>query len=52
MALYLFSRCMDHFIEQLEDMGDLSSTNRHHIILNGHKSHVTLEVILKEKIMI
>ena len=37
------------FIEQLEDMESLSPTNKHLIILDGHKSHVTLEVILKAK---
>ena len=40
---------MDHFIEQLEAIGDLSPSNRHLVILNGHKSHVSLEVIQKAK---
>ena len=45
---YLFSRWINHFIEQLEEIGDLSSTNRQIlIILDDHKNHVTLEVIQK-----
>ena len=46
---YLFSRWMDHFIEQLEELGDLSPTNKHLILLDGYKSHVTLGVIQKAK---
>ena len=38
MTFYLFSRWMDHFIEQLEAIGDLSPSNRHLVILDGHKS--------------
>ena len=49
MTSYLFSKWMDHFIEQLEESGNLSPINRHLIILNEHKSHVTLEVIQKAK---
>ena len=45
----LFSRWMDHSIEQLENLGNLSPSNRHLILLDGHKSHVTLEVIQKVK---
>ena len=49
MTSYLFCRWMDHFIEQLEAIGDLSPSNRHLVILDGHKSHVSLEVIQKAK---
>ena len=49
MTSYLFSRWMDHFIEQLEAIGNLSPSNRHLVILDGHKSHVSLEVIQKAK---
>ena len=49
MTSYLFSRWMDHFIAQLEEIDDLSPTNKHLIILDGHKSHVTLGVIQKTK---
>ena len=38
---------MDHFIKHLEDLQLLSPSNRHLIILDGHKSHLTLEVIQK-----
>ena len=40
---------MDHFIKQLEAIGDLSPSNRHLVILDGHKSHGSLEVIQKAK---
>ena len=49
MTSYLFSRWMDHFIEQLEELGNLSPSNRHLIVLDGHKSHFTLDVIQKAK---
>ena len=49
MTSYLYSRWMDHFIEQLEAIGDLSPSNRHLVILDGHKSHVSIEVIQKAK---
>ena len=49
MTSHFFSRWMDYFIEQLEVMRDLSPFNRHVVILDGHKSHVTLEVIHKAK---
>ena len=49
MTSYLFSRWMDHFIEHLHDLQLLSPSNRHLIILDGHKSHLTLEVIQKAK---
>ena len=49
MTSYLFSRWMDHFIEQLEELGNLSPSNRHLIVLDGHKSHLTLDVIQKAK---
>ena len=47
MTSYLFSRWMDYFIENLKEMVDLSPTNRQLIILDGHKSHVTLDIIHK-----
>ena len=40
---------MDHFIQQLEELEDLSPTNRNLIILDDHKSHISLEVIKKAK---
>ena len=49
MTSYLFSKWMDHFIEQLEMMGELSSCNRHLVVLDGYKNNVTLKVIQKTK---
>ena len=46
---YHFSRWMDHFIEHLKDLQLLSPSNRHLIILDGYKSHLTLEVIQKAR---
>ena len=40
---------MDHFIEQLKESEDLSLSNKHLVILDGHKSHITLEVMHKVK---
>ena len=49
LTSYLFSRWMDHFIEQIGENREFFLFNRHLIILDGHKSHVTLEVIQKTK---
>ena len=39
----------DKFIEILEGRKLLNLTTKHMILLNGHKSHVTLQVIIKAK---
>ena len=44
-----FSKWMDFFITYHEKRGDLSLTNRMLLVFDGHKSHVTLEVLLKVK---
>ena len=45
-----FSRWMNFFLTYHENIrGDLSLTNRMLLILDSHKSHVTLEVLLKAK---
>ena len=44
-----FSRWMDFFLIYHENRGDLSLINRMLLVLDGHKSHVTLEVLLKAK---
>ena len=44
-----FSRWMDFFLTYHESRGDLSLTNRMLLVLDGHKSHVILEVLLKAK---
>ena len=52
MIFYLFLRWTDHFIQELKELGDFSQFNKHIIILDGHKSHVTLEVIKKPMNMV
>ena len=49
MDAHLFSRWMDQFIEILEDRKLFSLISRHLIVLDGYKSHVTLDVIAKAK---
>ena len=45
MNIFLFSQWIGHFIEALTTKGGIAHTNRHLMILDGHNSHVTLEVI-------
>ena len=40
---------MDHFLSKLRERGLLSSTDRHLLVLDGHKAHLTLEVVNKAK---
>jgi hypothetical protein len=47
MTGHLFEKWLTHFAEHLEKKGGLSPTNRHLLILDGHNSHVTIEVIEK-----
>ena len=44
-----FSKWMTYFIHYHETRGNLSHTKRMLLILDGHKSHITLEVLLKAK---
>ena len=44
-----FSKWMDYFLRYHEGRGDLFESNRMLLILDGHKNHVTLEVLLKAK---
>ena len=46
---YQFSTWMDHFVMVLRGKGTLSTTSRHLLILDGHKAHLTLEVLTKAK---
>jgi hypothetical protein len=44
----LFDKWISHFIAFVQNFeGDLCLTNHHLLILNGHNSHLTLNVILK-----
>jgi len=45
MTDVLFKEWMMYFLQTLSEKYGLSPSNRHLLILNGHKSHVTLEVI-------
>jgi hypothetical protein len=36
-------------VKALESRGDISPTNQHLLILDGHNSHVTLDVVYKAK---
>jgi hypothetical protein len=45
MTAYLFSTWISHFIESVSSLGGISPTRRHLLILDGHNSHVTLEVV-------
>ena len=45
MTTYLFSAWLSHFIESVKGMGGISTERRHLLILDGHNSHCTLEVV-------
>jgi len=50
MTTYLFQTWMTHFIRHVTKMYGLSQENKHLLVLDGHGSHVTLEVVLKATI--
>ena len=45
MTTYLFSAWISHFIESVRRMGAVSIDQRHLLILDGHASHITLDVV-------
>ena len=47
MTAYFFDAWMSHFIAALMKKGGISLSNRHLLILDGHCSHVTLQVVYK-----
>jgi hypothetical protein len=49
MIGFLFSAWIDHFIQSLQCSGGISPENPHLLILNGHNSHITIEVVAKAK---
>jgi hypothetical protein len=49
MIGFLFSSWIAHFVKALETCRVISPTNRHLLILDGHNSHVTLDVVYKAK---
>lgn len=44
MTTYLFSAWLDHFVASVGKVDTISENHRHLLILDGHNSHVTLEV--------
>jgi len=44
MTSYLFSAWLSHFIKNVNKIGVISTQRRHLLVLDGHNSHVTLEV--------
>ena len=49
MTSYLFSAWISHFIKSVGRLGGISLERRHLLILDGHNSHVTLEVVHEAK---
>jgi hypothetical protein len=47
MTAFLFDAWISHFIAALNKRGGVSPTNRHLLVLDGHNSHVTLDVVRK-----
>jgi hypothetical protein len=47
MTAILFSTWISHFIQSLQHRGGISLTNRYLLIVDGHNSHVILEVVHK-----
>ena len=47
MTQVLFSSWMSHFIVALERRGGISPERRHLFIIDGHNSHVTVDVVMK-----
>ena len=44
-----FMEWMEHFIHKMEEEGRLFENRRHLLILDGHKSHISMEVFMKAK---
>jgi hypothetical protein len=44
----LFDRKLSHFINTVNAKGGFSSLNHHLLILDGHDSHVTIDVVEKD----
>ena len=49
MTAFLFSAWISHFIAIVKERYRISARNRHLLILDGHGSHVTLEMVQKAK---
>jgi hypothetical protein len=51
MTSYLFRAWISHFIGCVQRLGGISIENRHLLILDGHCSHVTLDVVQEARAM-
>ena len=40
---------MDHFIHKMENEKRLSQEKKHLLILDGHKSHISIDVLMKAR---
>jgi hypothetical protein len=49
MTAFLFSAWLDHFILALKRLGKISPSCLHLLIMDGHSSHVTIDVVCKAK---
>ena len=49
MDSHLFAQWMDDFLQSMTKRGDFSPSQRHLMVLDGHKSHITLDVLQKAK---
>ena len=47
MIQFLFSKWLSHFIRALCERGGVSVQNRHLLIVDGHNSHVIVEVVVQ-----
>jgi hypothetical protein len=51
MTGYFFSAWISHFIECVQSKGGIFAENRHLLILDGHSSHVTLDVLHEVRVV-
>jgi hypothetical protein len=49
MTGFLFYCWINHFLKHVGDRWGISQSSRHVLILDGHNSHVTIEVVQKAK---
>ena len=49
MDSHLFLQWMEQFLQSLTKRGEFSPSQRHLMVLDGHKSHITLDVLQKAK---
>ena len=48
MTQYFFSNLLSHFIQALGSRRGISNQKRHLLIVDGHNSHVIIEVVMQE----